>query len=46
MKLKITENTIDKKTPRIIHVKHLDTNSYKVHSLILKKKDVTKTVFI
>ena len=46
MKLKITKTNIDKKSSRILSVKHSDSNSYSVLSLTLKKKDVTKTVFI
>ena len=46
MKLKITKTDIAKKSSRILSVKHSSANSYSVLSLTLKKKDITKTVFI
>mgnify|MGYP003111337112 CR=1 len=46
MKVKITTTTIDKKTQKVLPVKHSADNNYKVLSITLKEKNVTKTVFI
>ena len=47
MKLKITTHTINKKSSRMVSIKHPDTNnSYRVLSVTLKKKDITKTIFV
>ena len=46
MKLKITKTNTTKKSSRILSVKHSNANRYNVLSLTLKKKDVTKTIFV
>ena len=45
MKIKTTKTKIDKKSFRIIPVRK-SSNSYSVLSLTLKKKNVTKTLFL
>ena len=46
MKIKITNHEIDKKSTKMISVRHSHANTYKVPSVTLKKKDVTKTLFL
>tara|TARA_R100001443_G_scaffold115569_2_gene133646 strand:+ start:370 stop:510 length:141 start_codon:yes stop_codon:yes gene_type:complete len=46
MKIKITEHKIEKKSTKMISVKHSSANTYKVPSITLKKKDVTQTLFL
>jgi len=46
MKIKVTKHTIEKKSTKMISVRHSDANTYKVPSVTLKKKDVTQTLFL
>ena len=46
MKVKITTKIIDKKAQKILPVKHSVGNNYKVLSITLKEKNVTKTMFV
>lgn len=46
MKIKITENTIKKKSVRKLAVKHSEANYYRVLSVTLQKTTKTKTLFI
>ncbi len=46
MKLKITKEKVEKKSSRIVPIKKNNSNSYSVLSLTLKKKNVTKTMFL
>tara|TARA_R100000008_G_scaffold80603_2_gene63129 strand:- start:3204 stop:3344 length:141 start_codon:yes stop_codon:yes gene_type:complete len=46
MKIKVTENVIEKKTVRKLAVKHSDALYYRVPSITLKKTTKTKTLFI
>ena len=46
MKIKVTEHTIEKKSTKMVSVRHSSSNTYKVPSITLKKKDVTKTLFL
>ena len=46
MKIKVTKHTIEKKSTKMVSVRHSDSNTYKVPSVTLKKKDVTQTLFL
>ena len=46
MKIKVTEHKIEKKSTKMVSVRHASANTYKVPSITLKKKDVTKTLFL
>ncbi len=46
MKIKVTEHKIEKKSTKMVSVRHSSANTYKVPSITLKKKDVTKTLFL
>jgi hypothetical protein len=46
MKIKITENTIKKKSVRKLAVKNSNANYYRVPSITLQKTTKTKTLFI
>ena len=46
MKLKVTENTIKRKSVRKLEVKHSDARISRVPSITLQKTTKTKTLFI
>ena len=46
MKIKVTTPTTEKKSFKLLPVRHSDANNYKVLSITLKKKNVTKTIFV
>jgi hypothetical protein len=46
VKIKITENTIVKKSSKIVNVNKTDGNSYGVLSITLKKKLEQKILFL
>tara|TARA_R110000851_G_scaffold191988_1_gene342527 strand:- start:91 stop:231 length:141 start_codon:yes stop_codon:yes gene_type:complete len=46
MKIKVTKPTIEKKSTKMVSVRHSSANTYKVPSVTLKKKDVTQILFL
>ena len=46
MKLKVTTPTTEKKSIKLLPVRHSDAYNYKVLSITLKKKNATKIIFV